>query len=91
IVLLEAMAAGMAIITTRDTGCAEVVGDAALLVETRNPAAIKQALDRLINNPDLCNELGQAARKRLENNFNWTAVARQYTNLYERYANSQLG
>jgi len=86
IVLLEAMAAGMAIITTKDTGCAEVVRDAALLVEPRNPVAIREALDRLIGNPDLCKELGRAARRRLENNFSWTAVAGQYTDLYKRYA-----
>jgi len=87
IVLLEAMAAGMAIITTKNTGCAEVVGDAALLVEQRNPEAIREALDRLISNPDFCKELGQAARKRLENNFTWASVSRQYADLYERYAN----
>ena len=89
IVLLEAMAAGMAIITTKDTGCAEVVGNTALLVESRNPVAIREALNRLNSNPDLCKGLGQAARRRLENNFTWTAVARQYSDLYERYANGQ--
>lgn len=89
IVLLEAMAAGMAIITTKDTGCAEVVGDAALLVKPRDSRDIKEALCKLINNPDFCRELGQAARRRLENNFSWTVVARQYADLYERYANCQ--
>ena len=87
IVLLEAMAAGMAIITTKDTGCAEVVGDAALLVESRSPVPIRKALIELINNADLCRELGRAARRRLENNFTWTAVARRYADLYERYTN----
>ncbi len=89
IVLLEAMAAGMAIVTTKGTGCAEVVGDAALLVESRNPMAIREALDRLVSNPDFCKELGQTARGRLENNFSWHAVAEQYSDLYERYATGQ--
>jgi glycosyltransferase involved in cell wall biosynthesis len=89
IVLLEAMAAGMAIITTKDTGCAEVVGDTALLVESRNSVAIREALVRLMSNPGLCKGLGQAARIRLENNFSWTTVAEQYADLYERYANCQ--
>jgi glycosyltransferase involved in cell wall biosynthesis len=89
IVLLEAMAAGMAIITTKGTGCAEVVGDTALLVESRNPAAIREALNRLIPDPDLCKGLGQAARRRLENNFSWTAIAERYADLYERYADRQ--
>jgi len=87
IILLEAMSAGMAIITTKDTGCAEVVGDTALLVESRNPTAIRKALVRLMSDCDLCKQLGQAARRRLENNFTWSAVARKYVDLYERYSN----
>jgi glycosyltransferase involved in cell wall biosynthesis len=86
IVLLEAMAASMAIITTKGTGCEEVVGDTALLVKSRDPTAIREALTRLIGEPDLCKELGKAARRRLENNFNWTVVAKQYADLYDRYA-----
>lgn len=89
IVLLEAMSAAMAIITTKDTGCAEVVGDAAILVETRDPISIKQALDKLISNPDFCKELGMAARRRLEDNFSWNSITLKYINLYERYANGR--
>ena len=85
IVLLEAMAAGMAIITTKDTGCAEVVGDAGLLVESRNPIAIREALIKLTNNPNFCRELGQAARSRLEGNFTWSTIAKRYVDLYSRF------
>jgi len=87
-VFLEVMASGMAIITTKDTGCAEVVGDAAILVESRNPVSIKQALDKLISNPDFCKELGKAARRRLEENFTWATITKKYTNIYEEYSNS---
>lgn len=90
IVLLEAMASGMAIITTKGTGCAEVVGDTALLVEPRNTIAIKEALAKLIGNPTLCKELGRAARIRLENNFGWIAVARQYADLYSKCTNVSM-
>ena len=82
IVLLEAMRAGLAIITTRDTGCAEVVGDAALLIEARSPEAIRSALTRLATDPGLCQSLGNAARARIESNFSWTAVAGHYLELY---------
>lgn len=84
IVLLEAMAAGMAIITTKDTGCAEVVGDSAILVEPRDSLPIKEALIELMNNPDLCKELGSSARRRLEDNFSWNSIALKYINLYEK-------
>jgi len=82
IVLLEAMAAGMAIITTKNTGCAEVVGDAALLVNPRDSISIRRALMKVINDTELCTQLGNAARKRLEEKFGWETVARRYLNLF---------
>jgi len=89
IVLLEAMAAGMAIITTKETGCAEVVGDAALLVKSRDAEAIREALIFLANNPERCRELGKAARQRLEEHFSWTTVAKRYIALYEKTVKSR--
>jgi len=86
IVLLEAMAAGLAIVTTADTGCAEVVGDAGLLVPVRDSRAIGRALKQLVEDPDLRQRLGAAARKRIEDNFAWRAVARRYVEEYHRHA-----
>jgi glycosyltransferase involved in cell wall biosynthesis len=83
IVLLEAMAAGMAIVTTRNTGCAEVVGDAALLVNTRDSESLAGALNHLIQSPDLCAVLGEAARGRLEENFSSRAVAIRHLKVFE--------
>jgi glycosyltransferase involved in cell wall biosynthesis len=85
-VLLEAMAAGLAIITTKNTGCEEVVGDSALLVEPRSPIATTEALEKLVDNPDFSRELGEAARRRLEENFTWNVVASKYIDIYCRFA-----
>jgi glycosyltransferase involved in cell wall biosynthesis len=82
VVLLEAMAAGLAIITTEGTGCAEVVGDTAMLVPARNPQAISQALQRLVRDGELRRSLGAAARRRVEENFTWSAVAKRYVDEY---------
>jgi len=78
LVLLEAMAAGMAIITTNQTGCQEVVGDAALLVSPGDAPAIRNALEVLVNDDEQCRRLGRAARMRLEEHFSWPAVANLY-------------
>jgi glycosyltransferase involved in cell wall biosynthesis len=86
IVLLEAMAAGLAIITTQGTGCAEVVGEAALLVPPKDVAALRAALCRLLCEPALRAALGAAARRRLTENFGWPVVAREYVALYQRHA-----
>jgi glycosyltransferase involved in cell wall biosynthesis len=82
LVLLEAMRAGAAIITSKGTGCAEVVGDTALLVEPRNADAIRAALVRLTEDPDLCRRLGKAAQERMRDNFTWPAVAARYLECY---------
>lgn len=82
--LLEAMAAGMAIVTTADTGCAEVVGDAALLVPSGDVPALGAALDRLIGDPALRARLGARARRHFERAFTWTTVAATHERLYRQ-------
>lgn len=86
VVLLEAMAAGLAIVTTQGTGCAEVVGEAALLVPPKDVAALRAALCRLLGDPDLRAALGTAARRRLVENFGWPVVVQQYLRVYQRHA-----
>ncbi len=82
-VLLEAMRAGMAIITGTAGGCPEVVGDAAMLVAPGDVPAIRQRLLELIGSSELRNRLGNMARKRVEQ-FSWPAVTRQYVRCYEQ-------
>jgi glycosyltransferase involved in cell wall biosynthesis len=77
------MIAGLAIITTNDTGCAEVVGDNAILVNLKNSEVIKDALKKLINEPDLCIKLRKIARKRAEELFNWTTIANRYVQAFK--------
>jgi len=84
ICLLEAMVAGLAIITTKNTGCAEVVGDAALLIEAKNVADIKAAYKRLVEDEALRKELGAKARKRVEELFSWDRVRNDTNQVYER-------
>ncbi len=86
VVLLEAMISGLAIITTNDNGCAEVVGDTAILVKPKDSAPIKEALLKLIDNPDLIEYLGKSARKRAEEKYSWTTVTNKYLETYTQFA-----
>lgn len=85
IVLLEAMIAGTAIVTTKDTGCEEVVGESALLVPIRDADAIRDALDRLRKDPEFAARLGLAARERVIKNFGWDSVIDQHMRVYAEY------
>ncbi len=86
IVLLEAMAAGAAIVTTSGTGCAEVVGDAALLVPPRDAAALRTALVKLSRDPALVERLGHAGRERVVKSFGWERVIELHLEVYARFA-----
>jgi glycosyltransferase involved in cell wall biosynthesis len=90
IVLLEAMTAGAAIITTHGTGCQEVVGDAALLVPVRDAPAIAAALSRLVSSPDLVERLGNEARARAVSLFGWDGVIDRYLDVYREFGSAAL-
>jgi len=82
IVLLEAMAANLAIITTKGTGCEEVIGDAGLLVPVRDPDAIRSALLKIAGKQDVIDQLGKAARERVIGEFDWSVVTNRYLDVY---------
>jgi glycosyltransferase involved in cell wall biosynthesis len=81
--LLEAMSAKMAIITSNAGGCPEIVGDAGLLVEPRNPGQIKTQLLKLLDSEELRNKLGSDAQARAQQ-FSWPRVAQNYLDCYQR-------
>lgn len=91
LVLLEAMAAGLAIITTDGTGCREVVGDTAIKVPAADPSAIAAAISRLSSDDDLRLSLGHAARERLVQKFSWNAVARSHLELFDSLITDNRG
>jgi glycosyltransferase involved in cell wall biosynthesis len=80
--LLEAMAAGLAIVTSAGTGCADVVGDAGVLVAPGDVDGVRAALARLTTEPAAARALGGAARHRLEHHFTWRTVADHHVRLY---------
>jgi len=79
--LLEAMDAGLAIVTTRGTGCAEVIGDAGILVAPGDVEGIRKKIKRLVSDVGLRQRLGEAARARVESSYSWRRVADLYEEL----------
>lgn len=87
-VLLEAMDAGLAVVTTDVKGCPEVVGDAGLFVSPRSPQALLEATQRLIADPQAARRLGDLGRQRLREKFDWPVIEQQYGALYEEVASA---
>ncbi|HEY8508847.1 MAG TPA: glycosyltransferase family 4 protein, partial [Steroidobacteraceae bacterium] len=84
-VLLEGMDAGCAIIATDAEGCAEVVGDAGVVVPRGRSQPIREALIRLMQHPDECEAFSERARQRAEL-FRWPRIAAQYLQVFETVA-----
>lgn len=63
--VVEAMAAGRPVVCSNTTALPEIAGDAALLVDPRNPSSIAEALVRLAEDDDLVRELADRGRRRV--------------------------
>jgi glycosyltransferase involved in cell wall biosynthesis len=81
--VLEAMACGAAVITSRLSALPEVVGDAGVLVDPHSESAITEAIGELLTDPARRAELGALARAR-SRDFSWRQVAEQTVQVYER-------
>jgi glycosyltransferase involved in cell wall biosynthesis len=80
---LEAMKCGTPVIAGNRTSLPEVVGDAGILVDPFDVNAIAAAIERLVDDPDLRQQLSVkgVARSRL---FDWNETARRTLNIYEQ-------
>jgi glycosyltransferase involved in cell wall biosynthesis len=81
--MLEAMASGLPIVTTRCEGLAELIDGNGLIVEQDNIEEIAKAVKRLADNPELYKQMSTAARKQAEK-FNWANVASSYIEQYRK-------
>lgn len=89
--LLEAMSEGLAVVAANSAGAPEVVGEAGLLVEPRDPAAIAAALARLADGPERIADYGRRARQRVLANFDWARLAQRYVELYREVVQRAAG
>lgn len=87
--LIEACAAGRAIVTCDSVGCRDTVthGENGFLVEPRNPAQLARCLRELLNDESLCKRMGEASRLRAEREFSLRDVVKAHLDIYQRLIN----
>lgn len=85
LVVPEAMASGLPVITTRACGMQDIVEDGVtgLLTAPRNAAEITEAILKLIRNPALCEKLGLAAQEKAEE-LRWSVITQDLIRMYQR-------
>jgi glycosyltransferase involved in cell wall biosynthesis len=88
--VLEAMATGLPIVATSIGGVVDLLdrGRAGLLVPPDDPAALAEALDQLILDPNLRSDLGSRARRRTIEFF---SLANNVSRLIYLYLSLQNG
>jgi len=82
LVLIEALAAGTPVVTTRGTDIWQDIAAAGGTIVESTPAAISTAVDRLLEDRGSLHGLGQRGRKWVMENLNTEKVAAGYERLY---------
>ncbi|MBV9602997.1 MAG: glycosyltransferase [Chloroflexi bacterium] len=93
IALLEAMAAGCAVVATGVGGSVELIkpGVDGCLVPADDPEALAEAIYALMLDPARRSALGQAARRAVANRFTLAGMVEQTLNLYQRLLRIEIG
>lgn len=77
----QAMACGLPLICTTNTGGEDLIsknGEEGFVIPIRDIVALKEKLLYLYENPSLCRQMGEKAKKRVETGFSWDAYGNRY-------------
>jgi glycosyltransferase involved in cell wall biosynthesis len=86
LVLLQAMAMGLPVIATPNTGAEELIEDGVqgFIVPARDPGAAAARLRQLAEAPNLRREMGERARARVREGFDWADYGARARSNYAR-------
>lgn len=90
--VLEYMAAALPVVCTRVGGVPAIVrdGTTGILVPRRDPAALAQAVGRLLDDPTAARVMGERGRDRQQAEFSESAMAAKVYDLYDRLLATKL-
>ena len=82
---LEGMGAGVPVIASAVGGLKEIIipEKSGLLVEEQSPEAIRDAVYKIIENPELGEKMAQHAREMIEENYSHHAAAKKFADIYQ--------
>ncbi len=85
LVLAEAMACKLPVVSTKAGAIPEVVKDkhTGILVPTNDPYEFAKAINLLLGDPQLMHEMGSNGRERVKDHFTWDITAKRIINSYK--------
>lgn len=83
--VLEAMASGLPVVTSNLTALPEICGNAALLVDPRNPYKIAEVIGQILSDDELYNKLRVNGLARVKC-FDRTQIIRRFISIFEEVA-----
>jgi glycosyltransferase involved in cell wall biosynthesis len=82
----QAMAAGLPVICSRNSGGEDIVRDGidGFVIPSRDTEALKEKLLLLYRDPELCRHMGRQARERVKEGFSWRDYGQRALQCYRR-------
>lgn len=92
VVLMEAQATGLPVISTQHSGIPEVVinGKSGFLVPEKDVNALAEKLEYLIEHPEIWPKMGYAGRKYVEEHYDIDKLNDQLVEIYRKLVNGSL-
>ena len=83
-VLIEAAACGRPVVTTDMPGCRDAINPevSGILVPPRDTGTLADAIQRLLLDPKLCEQMGKSARQLAEQKFSIEKVVSTHMSIY---------
>jgi glycosyltransferase involved in cell wall biosynthesis len=90
-VLSEAMAAGLPIIATYNSGAPTIVenGREGVIVPARSVDDVYEAMKQMIHQPDLCDAMGKAAARKIGEQGSWACYGKRLLEIYKLHLKNE--
>lgn len=83
VALMEAMSYGIPVVSTNTGGIPELIGDGSgIMVEERDPEAIANSIEKLINDTAYYGLMSEQGRRKTEREFNVSVISRELSKLF---------
>lgn len=88
LVITEALACGCTVVASDLPPIRDIIidGETGIMAEPGNSSELARKMEQLLRDPARSAELGNRGRKHVENNFDWSVVARRYSEFLQQLA-----